>query len=471
MPLDSLPHNIEAEQALLGALLIDNRVYDRVSDIVRLEHFSDGLHARIWELAAELIHEGRQANPVTLLPYFRQSADIRHDLTVPQYLGRLAAGAVSINAAKDYATEIRDTAVKRSLIELGHQVTADAENPDLEPKAIIAETEGRLYQLAETSTYGRGSVSIRDVVNDCVERTQNAVRAGGRQTGLQTGFIDLDRKLGGLASGNLVILAGRPGMGKTALAINIATHVARRGTPVQFDSMEMSAEELGYRLLSDFTEIESDPIKTGVIYDPQRRPLNRAELDRIAQATLITRELPLWIDAQGGLKIGQLCARARRVKRQRNIGLLVIDYLQLMAGGSNNRVADVTEITTGLKALAKDLEIPIVALSQLSRNVENRPDKRPQLSDLRESGSIEQDADIVLFVYREDYYLEREEPDGSDLQAKAKWQAKLDKARGRAEVIVGKHRHGTTGIVTMQFDGRYTRFCDAARETPRETHQ
>jgi replicative DNA helicase len=462
--LDSLPHNIEAEQALLGALLLDNRVYDRTSSIVQLEHFADGVHARIWERAAELIESGRQANMVTLASYFAQDPEIKPGLTVPQYLGRLAVSAATTMNAREYAEHVRDLSVKRRLIEVGHRLVADGGHAETVPAEVIRETENSLYELAEKSTYGRGSVAIKDIIDDCLVHADAAYLARLEKkpiaVGLPTGFRDIDRKLT-LAPGNLVIIAGRPGMGKSALSLNIAKRVAASGVPVQYDSMEMSADELGYRLLSEASDLTTQAMKTGDV--------SQKQMDTLAHLRRSLRDLPLYIDDAGGLKIGQMAARARRVKRQRGIGLLVIDYLQLMAGGTNNRVADVTEITTGLKALAKDLQIPIIALSQLSRAVEQREDKRPQLSDLRESGSIEQDADVVMFVYREEYYWERAnpkpEPEALDFEA---WSQEHAKVAGKAEVIIAKNRHGPTSTAELHFDGRYTRFADLAREQGRE---
>ena len=464
--LDELPHSVEAEQALLGALLIDNRVYDRVSDIVGLEHFVDGIHARIWERAVELIECGKRADPVTIKSHFQQDPEIKPGLTIPQYLGRLAVNAVTTINAKDYAEHVRDLAVKRSLVDIGHRLIADGGHPETVTSEVIRDAESSLYQLASKSTYGRGSVPVSTIIDDCLDRANTAYLARIDKkpisVGLPTGFIDIDRKLT-LAPGNLVIIAGRPGMGKSALSLNIAKRVAKSGVAVQYDSMEMSSEELGYRMLSEAAELTTQEIKTGDI--------TAEEMTRLAQSRRSLRELPLFIDDAGGLKIGQMQARARRVKRQRGIGLLVIDYLQLMAGGTNNRVADVTEITTGLKAMAKELEIPIIALSQLSRAVETRPDRKPQLSDLRESGSIEQDADIVMFVYREEYYWERENPKpeagglGMD-----DWVEGYNKVAGKAEVIVAKNRHGPTSSIDLQFDGRFTRFDDLAQNTSRETH-
>jgi replicative DNA helicase len=460
--LDSAPHDVALEQALLGALLLDNRVYDRTSDIVRVEHFSHPTHQAIWEHSARLIETGKVASPITLRAFFVD--DVEPGLTGAQYLGTLAAGATSILSAKDYAEGVRDLAVKRALMEIGGRLYARGNDPLADATASIKDAENDLYGLANHSTYGKGSLTIGAVVEQCVERADAAYQARleGRPlvVGVPTGFRDLDAHVT-MAPGNLIILAGRPGMGKSALALNIARRVAGLGVAVQYDSLEMSAEELGYRLLSEAADLTTHQIKTGT-GGPK-------SMERLAYARSALRRLPLSIDDAGGLKIGQLAARARRAKRQRGIGLLIVDYLQLMAGGSNNRVADVTDITTGLKALAKDLEIPVIALSQLSRAVEQREDKRPQLSDLRESGSIEQDADVVMFVFREEYYWERANPrpDPDDVDY-SHWLDEHAKLAGRAEAIVAKNRHGATNTCHLHFDGRFTRFADLAREQGRE---
>lgn len=455
-----LPHNIDAEAALLGALLLSNDVLDRVSDIVEPTHFFDPLHGDIFATVSKVVASGRAATPITLSTYYATAQPITDAMTVPQYLGRLAAMAPTTRNAPDYARTVRDLATRRALILLAEDMDRAARDApvDFPSDTQVRAAEERLYEIADKGTYGRGSQSISKVMHDVVVSVNDAFQAGGAPRGIMTGFADLDAKLGGLHPGNLIILAGRPSMGKTALAINIATNAAKSGVVVQVDSMEMTAQELGLRALSDAAEIPSRSIRNGHITEDEFRVVSRS-------ASTMAR-LPLYIDDAGGLTIGKLAARARRIKRQRGIGLLIIDYLQLMAGGSNNRVSDVTEITTGLKALAKELDIPVVALSQLSRKCEDRADKRPQLSDLRDSGSIEQDADAVLFVFREEYYVEREKPDESDAIALMKWQDRMRAACGRAEVIIGKQRHGPIGIVPMAFDGALTRFTNLARQEP-----
>ena len=449
-----LPHNIEAEQALLGAILISNDVLGRVSATLEATHFYDPLHGKVFETAAKLIEGGRIASPITLSEYFAGYPELAPGVTWHIYLGRLAMHAVGTTYAQDYAQIIRDLYTRRILITIGDEVASVAlEMPvDGNPKDIISQTEQALYDLAERGVYGKGSQHIGSIVTDVIVDANDAYLNKGKPVGLQTGFADLDAKLQGLKAGNLIILAGRPSMGKTALALNMAWNIAKSGTPVQFDSMEMSSPELGLRLLAEQSEIGSNIIKMGTLKGDQFRDLQDASR-KIAQ-------VPLFVDDAGGLTIGKLAARARRIKRQKGMGCLFVDYLQLMAGGSNNRVSDVTEITTGLKALAKDLGIPIIALSQLSRKCEDRTDKRPQLADLRDSGSIEQDADVVLFVYRDEYYVEREKPAGG---ATTEWRNKLADVAGKAEVIVAKQRHGACGIVEMAFDASLTRFADLAK--------
>lgn len=451
-----LPHSIDTEQALLGAILVDNQVLDRVSEVVESQHFSDPLHARLFEIIRGLIEGGRLADTATVSAQVADFPEIVPGMTVARYVGRLLASATTTMYARDYARVVREMAVRRDLIRIGGDMieASFASESDVPVKDIIAITEGGLYELAERGTYGKGSRPLSEILVDVTTAANDAYIAGGRPSGLKTGIADLDKRLSGLAPGNLVILAGRPSMGKTALALNIAFRIAKTGTAVQVDSMEMSGEELGFRLLAEQAEIPANKIRTG--------ELTAGQIEHVARTATRIRDVPIFVDDAGGLTIGKLAARARRIKRKRGIGCLVIDYLQLMAGGSNNRVSDVTEITTGLKALAKELEIPVIALSQLSRKCEERSDKRPLLSDLRDSGSIEQDADIVLFVYRDEYYIEREKPDDKNAADLAKWQDRMRDASGKAEIIVAKDRHGTPGIVPVAFEGSLTRFSDLA---------
>jgi replicative DNA helicase len=469
------PHNIEAEQALIGAILVNNEAYYRVSDFLEPRHFFEPAHQRIFELATTLIRAGKVASPVTLKTFLPSDAHIA-GLTLTQYLARLAAEATTVINAQDYGRTISDLSLRRSLILIGEDMVNVAFDApvDFSPRNQIEDAERRLYELAEIGRYDGGFQRFATALTTAVDMAARAYQRDGRLSGIATGLDDLDRQMGGLQPSDLIILAGRPGMGKTALATNIAYNVARawrseprpdgreqtvNGGIVGFFSLEMSAEQLATRIISEQTEIASYRIRRGEI-DP-------GDFDRIAAVAREMQALPLYIDETGGLSIAQLAARARRLKRQRGLDMLVIDYLQLLQGStrraSEGRVQEVTEITTGLKALAKDLNVPILALSQLSRQVENRDDKRPQLADLRESGSIEQDADVVMFVFREEYYLKNKEP-RAGTEEHFKWQAEMDAVHGKAEVILGKQRHGPTGTIQLQFKADVTRFSNLARE-------
>ncbi|HEX2653852.1 MAG TPA: replicative DNA helicase [Xanthobacteraceae bacterium] len=469
------PHNIEAEQALIGAMLVNNEAFYRVSDFLEPKHFFEPIHQKIYEVTGSLIRNNKIANPVTLKTFLPADFDIA-GLTVSQYLARLAAEATTVINAEDYGRTIYDLAVRRSLVVIGEDMVNVAyEAPvDFSPRSQIEDAERRLYELAETGRYDGGFQRFANALTSAVDMAARAYQREGSLSGIATGLGDLDRMMGGLQSSDLIILAGRPGMGKTALATNIAYNVARawsgevrpdgqiesvNGGIVGFFSLEMSAEQLATRIVSEQTNIPSYRIRRGEI-EP-------SDFDRIAAKSREMETIPLYIDQTGGLSIAQLTARARRLKRQRGLDMLVVDYLQLLQGsgrrGSENRVQEITEITTGLKALAKELNVPIVALSQLSRQVENRDDKRPQLSDLRESGSIEQDADVVIFVYREEYYLKNKEP-RPGTEEHFKWTAEMDAVHGKAEVIIGKQRHGPTGTVQLQFEADVTKFSDLAEE-------
>jgi replicative DNA helicase len=470
------PHNIEAEQALLGAILVNNEAFYRVSDFLEPKHFLEGIHQRIFELAASLIRAGKLATPVTLKTFLPSDLDIA-GLTVNQYLARLAAEATTIINAEDYGRTVYDLSIRRDLITIGEDMVNLAyEAPvDATPQSHIEDAERKLFELAETGRYESGFQRFAQALTTAVDMAAHAYQRDGGLSGMATGLTDLDSKMGGLQKSDLIILAGRPGMGKTALATNIAYNIAKAFAPgdfrpdgtretvnggvVGFFSLEMSAEQLATRIIAEQTGIPSNKIRRGVI--------NEADFENIKEISIELQSLPFYVDETGGLSIGQLAARARRLKRQRGLDLLVIDYIQLLQGStrrsSENRVQEITEITTRLKALAKELMVPIVALSQLSRQVENREDKRPQLSDLRESGSIEQDADVVLFVYREEYYLTNKEPRPGTADHD-KWLSEMDAVHGKAEVIIGKQRHGPTGTVSLQFDAEVTRFAslDAA---------
>ncbi len=464
------PHNVEAEQALLGAILVNNEAMDRVSSFLKPDHFYDTLHGRIYETAAKLIMSGKRATPITLKTFFRADETVG-ELAVPQYLGRLAANATTIINAEDYGRTVYDLAIRRQLIDIGETLVNTAfDSPiDAPPSVQIEEAEQQLYELAETGKYGSGFAPFSSALTNAIDMANSAYMRDGGLSGLATGFADLDQRMGGLQPSDLIIVAGRPAMGKTALATNIAYHIAKSyrtdsdsektvdGAVVGFFSLEMSAEQLATRILSEQSLIPSNEIRRGKIDDAQFSSLIDVAQD--------LERLPLYIDQTGGITVAQLAARARRLKRQRDIGLIVVDYLQLLSGSSrraaDGRVQEITEITTSLKALAKELNVPVLALSQLSRQVEQREDKRPLLSDLRESGSIEQDADVVLFVYREEYYLERREP-SLNTEEHAQWRSQMEALTGQAEIIIGKQRHGPTGTVRLQFTSEFTRFSNLA---------
>ncbi|HKS65005.1 MAG TPA: replicative DNA helicase [Xanthobacteraceae bacterium] len=467
------PHNVEAEQALLGAILVNNEAFYRVSDFLEPPHFFEPIHAKIFELTASLIRAGKVASPVTLKTFLPPDLDVS-GLTASQYLARLAAEATTVINAEDYGRTIYDLAMRRSLIIIGEDLVNVAYDApvDLPPREQIEDAERRLYELAETGRYDGGFQRFATALTTAVDMAARAYQRDGKLSGLATGLHDVDRMMGGLQHSDLIVLAGRPGMGKTALATNMAYNIAKawrgevrpdgrmesvNGGIVGFFSLEMSAEQLATRIIAEQTEIPSFRIRRGEI-DP-------SDFDRIAGMAREMETIPLYIDETGGISISQLTARARRLKRQRGLDLLVVDYIQLLSGSGKRaqegRVQEVTEITTGLKALAKELNVPILALSQLSRQVESRDDKRPQLSDLRESGSIEQDADVVLFVFREEYYLKNKEP-RPGTEEHFKWMTEMELVHGKAEVIIGKQRHGPTGTIALQFKADVTRFSDLA---------
>jgi len=470
------PHNIEAEQALLGAILVNNEAFYRVSDFLEPRHFFEPVHQNLYEIAGSLIRVGKIANPVTLKTFLPADVDIA-GLTVSQYLARLAAEATTVINAEDYGRTIYDLSIRRSLIVIGEAMVNVAFDAPVEsaPRDQIEDAERRLFELAETGRYDGGFQRFATALTTAVDMAARAYQRDGKLSGLSTGLRDMDRILGGLQPSDLVILAGRPGMGKSSLATNVAYNIAKawrgevrpdgrtesvNGGIVGLFSLEMSASQLANRIIAEQTEIPSHRILRGEI-DP-------SDFDRIAAVAREMEALPLYIDETGGISIAQLAARARRLRRQKGLDLVVVDYIQLLTGSSHRaqqgRVQEVTEITTGLKALAKELNVPVLALSQLSRQVESRDDKRPQLSDLRESGSIEQDADVVLFLFREEYYLKNKEP-RPGTEEHFKWQSEMDAVMGKAEVIVSKQRHGPTGTIALQFEASVTRFSDLAEES------
>lgn len=470
------PYNNEAEQALLGAILVNNRSHERVSDFLRPEHFANAAHGRIYEACARLIERGQIASPVTLKGIFDQDEALR-ELGGAQYLVRLAASVVSVINAEDYAREIRDCFLRRELIEVGEVIINEAFDRTLDSPATqqIEEAEARLFNLAEDGSAEGGFVDFSLALSNSVSMVEAAYKRDGGLAGLSTGLIDIDNLLGGLHPSDLLILAARPAMGKTALATNIAFHVAMAGLkdpthekqPVAFFSLEMSSEQLATRILAERTEISSEKLRRGMLTDD--------DFGHLVDAVQDLERVPLFIDDTPALPISTMRTRARRLKRQHGLSLIVVDYLQLMRPGvgtrPDNRVQEISAISQGLKAIAKELEVPVIALSQLSRQVEQREDKRPVLADLRESGSIEQDADVVMFIFREEYYLQKAEPvqradehDEKFHERHEQWQERCEKAYGKAEVMVSKQRHGPTGTVTLHFEGATTRFSNYVAE-------
>ncbi len=477
------PGNFEAEMGLLGAMLINNRAYEHVSDYLRAEHFADLLHGRIYEACSTLIERGQRADPTTLKHFF-DSDESFDDVGGAEYLAQLASDAITIINAGDYGRLIHDLYLRRELIELGTEVVNEAYGADFDHSAgqQIESAEQKLYDLATTGDHEGGFISFTESMKAVIDTAQAAFKRGG-YAGVPTGFTKLDLQLAGLHKSDLIILAARPSMGKTALATNIAFNIAaseldengnvvpRPERSVGFFSLEMSSEQLANRILAEKAQIQSDQIRKG--------ELNNRDFERLVHATQILEKAPFFIDDTPALTVSALRTRARRLKRQHGLGLIVVDYLQLLQGSASrrneNRVQEISEITRGLKTLAKELDVPVLALSQLSRAVEQREDKRPQLSDLRESGSIEQDADVVMFLYREEYYLERAEPgrrDGEDAgkltERHAAWEANKEQAEGKAEVIIGKQRHGPTGSIPLRFHPSITKFDNWDEEDDRQ---
>src|SRR3990167_7867452 len=474
------PHNLAAEAAVLGAILFDNNVYQYIADILHASDFYAPAHQLLYQTASNTIQRGNVADGVTLREHFEQKEKLT-EIGGGKYLVDLLDAAAFGPEVKDYARIIRDLAIRRELIRVGAGIQSQSLSPedDDNGSTLINKAERALFELAERGSSERGFSTFAEALAESLVPAEAAFKRGGKIAGIPTALRDLDEQLGGFPRSDLLILAGRPSMGKTSLATNIAYNVAAAykyetldegirktidGGIVAFFSLEMSSEQLATRILAERTEISSHDIRQG--------KLTKADFERLSEATAEMQNLPLYIDDTGGISISELTARARRLHRSVGLDLIVIDYLQLITTSANantNRVQEVTQITTALKALAKDLGVPVLALSQLSRAVEQRDDKRPQLSDLRESGSIEQDADIVLFIYREDYYVGAKEPkrpsEGDDQkthEAHAEWAAQMERVYGLAELIVAKQRHGATGKVRLRFEPRITRFSDLA---------
>ena len=470
-----VPYDIEVEQALLGAILVKERVPDELSSQLRPEHFFDPLHARLYEvMQTHFEARGIAITPLTLHAAMKADPGLQ-EVGGPAYLAGLAGAAPAIPNLRDLVRILQDLAARRALIRIGEDIVNTAYEAPTEkpPQVQIEEAEKALYRVSETSKYGEGPLDFSESLRRAVESAEKAQARGGKISGVSSGFSDIDSLLGGLQPSDLLIIAGRPGMGKTALGTNMAFHAARawqqdteagvelpNGAPVLFFSLEMAAQQLSARILSEQTEIEMWKIRNG--------RFSESEWEKFVLTMQDLSTLPLFIDDTGGISIAQIAARSRRMKREKNIGLVIVDYLQLIEPSrrAENRVQEITEITKGLKALAKELNVPILALSQLSRGVDSRDDKRPVLSDLRESGSIEQDADVVMFVYREEYYLNTREPELGSAEH-TKWAEKLDRATNKAEVLVEKHRHGATNKIDLFFDARFTRFSNLVKEGSR----
>jgi len=468
-----LPQNEEAEQALLGAILVNNEAIDRVAEFLKPEHFFFPAHGRIYNTCLRFHEQHRVADPVSLKGYFESDGDLQ-DIGGAEYLAQLAASIVSVVNAVDYARTVYELFLRRSLIALGEEIVNDAYKHDLDIDATaqLQAAEERLYKLGEEGSHESGFRAFSDILRVTLETASAALNRDSHLTGITTGLVDLDKMLGGLQRSDLLVLAARPGMGKTALATNMAFNAAKaylnsggkEGAVVGFYSLEMSSEQLAVRILSEEARIASEKIRKGEMS-------KREDFPRLIEAAGMLERVPLFVDDTAGLTITQLRTRALRLKRQHKLGMIVVDYLQLMrpSGGQRveNRVQEISEITRGLKMVAKDLDVPVLALSQLSRAVEQREDKRPQLADLRESGSIEQDADVVMFIFRDAYYKLKDQPPMGTPEHVA-WQEQMDEVQNLAQVIIAKQRHGPTGAVDLHFEGQFTRFSnlDRVHDTP-----
>ena len=454
-----LPANIEAEQALLGSILVNNDILDELSNIINSLKFFDPIHRKIYEVIESLNSKGMIANPITLKNYFENNNNLI-EIGGIDYLVKLTRYSSSIKQAIDYAKVIHEMFLKRELITISEDISENSKNESIEKTGenIIEDAEQSLFQLAERGNFSQSYMKFNVAIDQTIEMATLAMKSDHGLVGVPTGLVDLDEKLGGLHKSDLVIIAGRPSMGKTALATNIAYYAAKHiaekeeKSSVAFFSLEMSSEQLSTRILSEQARIPSNDIRRGKATEEQ--------LNRYIETSRSIYELPLYIDQTPAITISTMSNRARRMKRLFGLSLIVVDYIQLMRTSSkryDGRVQEISEITQGLKALAKELSVPVLALSQLSRAVEQRDDKIPQLSDLRESGSIEQDADVVMFVYREQYYLEKKQPKLGSIEH-AEWQSKMNDINGLADIIIGKQRHGPTGNVQVEFEGQYTKF-------------
>jgi len=454
-----LPNNTEAEQAVIGSILVSNDIFDEINTIISSINFYDPMHQKIFEAIESLIYKGLLANPITLKNYFEDEKD---DLNVPEYLVKITKFSTSVRQAIEYSKIIYDMFVRRELIKISEQTIDSAKLNDLDTngQSIIESSERLLFNLAEKGSFNSSLVKFDEAMKQTIEMASAAYKNEEGIVGVPTGLRDLDDKLGGLHQSDLIIIAGRPSMGKTSLATNIAFNAAQKlqengkKSSIAFFSLEMSSEQLSTRIISEQARISSNDIRRGRISDDQ--------FDKFLETSKNISELPLYIDETPAISIAALSNRARRIKRLFGLDMIVVDYIQLMKGTTFNkdgRVQEISQITQGLKAIAKELSVPVVALSQLSRQVEQRDDHKPQLADLRESGSIEQDADVVMFVYREGYYLQRKEPREATVEH-AEWQAKMNEVAHLAQIIIGKQRHGPIGNVTLEFEERFTKFKD-----------
>ena len=454
-----LPNNIEAEQAVIGSILVTNEIFDEINTIIESSNFFDPMHQKIYGAIENLIYKGMLANPITLKNYFEDEKD---ELDVPEYLVKITKFSTSVRQTIEYSKIIYDMFVRRELIKISEETIDTAKINDLNTNGqnIIEKSERSLFDLAEKGSFNSSLVKFDSAMKQTIEMASAAYKNEGGIVGVPTGLRDLDDKLGGLHQSDLIIIAGRPSMGKTSLATNIAFNAAKniqdtgKKSSIVFFSLEMSSEQLSTRILSEQARIGSNDIRRGRISNEQ--------FDQFLETSKNISELPLFIDETPAINIAAMSNRARRIKRLHGLDMIVVDYIQLMKGTSTNkdgRVQEISQITQGLKAIAKELAIPVLALSQLSRQVEQRDDHKPQLADLRESGSIEQDADVVMFVYREGYYLQRKEPREATVEH-AEWQAKMNEVSHLAEIIIGKQRHGPIGKVTLEFEERFTKFKD-----------
>ena len=485
----ALPSNVEAEAAFLGAALIDNRVIEELVSPLHPDHFFEPIHARIFERILQLLDRKAVVTPVTLRPYFEADEALK-ELGGVAYLARLTADGQGLLAPRELAQQIYDLALLRELVSVGRNLVNSAldTSESVEPMEQIADAEAALYKVAEGASVGNEAQSFRTSSLAAIQQIERALNSGGHISGRTTGLDDLNAKVAGLHDSDLIILAGRPAMGKTSLATNIAFNCADRylrdmadgiepeksvGAPVAFFSLEMSADQLATRILAEQAEISSERLRAGKI--------SHEDFQRISFASQRLAELPLYIDDTPALSIAALRTRARRLKRRHDIGLVVVDYLQLLQGtgrANDNRVNEISEISRGLKTLAKELAVPVIALSQLSRAVESREDTRPQLSDLRESGSIEQDADMVWFIFREEYYHNAAKPDdpsetssGDAIAKYDKWMERHMEVMNKATVIISKQRHGSTGNVQLHFQAEFTKFGNLAKDQYRQYNE